>query len=340
MNKRISQLLADEKLGSVDVSANDPRIMSPWGPSSLYAPMGNAAPSYAFGARVTDTRPAQPIRQVYSGAAAQAARAASSPVAQREAAAQSAAAIKRNAQTIRNLQSQISRQRVAAKSSPRVSFHDQALRTGLTAKQKAAMREKLLRMEREQQARDSYSILPVNDSESETIDRPGPIATNQASEGGAMPVKPINKAEAARMQFVTWLKNTHPELYAEAVKRTEAWREKMAAASGRPATIEGLNETTGESQSWWEKLTETVTTLGTSYLSYKNQQDAIEINLERAQQGLPPIDMSQSAPVVRTQIDVTPEIAERLRQTSGEVMKKTLLIAGAGLAAVLLLRKK
>lgn len=127
----------------------------------------------------------------------------------------------------------------------------------------------------------------------------------------------------ARIQFAKWLKVNHPVIFSQAVK---------AAAASQFA---GLGETT----SFWSKFTTAAAGLGTTYLALKNQRDAMKINLERAQTGLPPIDVAASAPTVRTQVDLSPELTNRLVSTAGEGINKTLLLVGAGVAAFILARK-
>lgn len=142
----------------------------------------------------------------------------------------------------------------------------------------------------------------------------------------------------ARLQFATWVKDKHPDIYSAAMRRAEKWRREWGQKRGQPATLEGLGQD-GETQSFWDKFREGVTTLGTTYLTYKTQSDAMDINMTRAEQGLPPIDTSFAAPVVRTQIDISPEIAARLQETGTEAMKNMALYGGLALVAVMVIMK-
>ena len=121
----------------------------------------------------------------------------------------------------------------------------------------------------------------------------------------------------ARLQFADWLKTNHPEIFRKAV----------AIAENSTATLESLGEQDIK-PSFWSKFTTAAIGLGTTYLSLKNQRDAMKINLERAKSGMPPIDMATSAPVVRTQVDLSPELTGRLLSTAGEGISKTMLYAG------------
>lgn len=145
-------------------------------------------------------------------------------------------------------------------------------------------------------------------------------------------------AHQARLQFATWLKEKHPDIYSAALRRAEKWRREWGEARGNAATLEGLGAE-GETQSFWDKFREGVTTLGTTYLTYKTQRDAMDLNMTRAEQGLPPIDTSFAAPVVRTQIDLTPEVATRLQETGTDMLQKVLIFGGLAVAAVLIVTK-
>ena len=126
----------------------------------------------------------------------------------------------------------------------------------------------------------------------------------------------------ARIQFADWLKRMDPALFAAAI------------AKASEGTL-GAEET----QSFWQKFTTAAMGLGTTYLALRNQKEAMKINLERAKAGQPPIDMASSAPIVRTQVDVSPALAQRLISTAGEGINKTLIYAGVGLLAFFVIKK-
>lgn len=136
----------------------------------------------------------------------------------------------------------------------------------------------------------------------------------------------MNQAQA-RIHFADWLKATHPGIFERAV----------AAAEQSTQTLEGLGEE--PAKSFWEKFTETAVALGTTYLTLKNQRDAMKINLERARTGQPPIDIATTAPVIRTQVDVSPELQDRLISTAGEGINKILLYGGIALLGFMVFKK-
>ncbi len=130
----------------------------------------------------------------------------------------------------------------------------------------------------------------------------------------------------ARIAFADWLMETNPYLYQKAIEYAK-----------RPAQLSGLGE---KDKSFWQRFTEGAAALGTTYLSLKNQRDAMAINLERAKMGQPPIDMATSAPVIRTQVSVDPNTARELMSGVGSGLNKTLLLGGAALLGVLYFMKK
>jgi hypothetical protein len=149
----------------------------------------------------------------------------------------------------------------------------------------------------------------------------------------------LSSKKRARFQCATWIKATNPELYQAALNHAESWRKKWAAAQGDPGTLSGLGADS-EPSSFWAKFSEGLTSLATGVLAYKTQKQILEANIDRANQGLPPIDMAAGAPVVKTQIDLSPEVAARLQETGLEAVKKVLLYGGLAVAGIFLLTRK
>lgn len=131
----------------------------------------------------------------------------------------------------------------------------------------------------------------------------------------------------SRTQFADWLKTNHPALFQRAIRIAENATNNGLGQIGPPAPA------TEPTKSFWEKFTEAAAGLGTTYLTLKNQRDAMKINLDRAQQGLPPIDAATSAPVIRVQTDLSPQLTDRLVSTAGEGLNKMLLLGAAAVAA-------
>lgn len=137
----------------------------------------------------------------------------------------------------------------------------------------------------------------------------------------------------ARIQFADWMQKTYPDLWNAAIRTAENETGQLGQV-GPPAPEKAEG-------SFWEKVSGALTGLGTTYLTLKNQRDAMQLNLTRAQQGLPPLDVATSAPVVRTQVDIDPALANRLASNLGSSMTRNMMIiGGVALAAILLLKKR
>lgn len=165
-----------------------------------------------------------------------------------------------------------------------------------------------------------------------------------------------------RVQFANWLKTEHPQVFDEALTLAQSsasgqaalFREKMQAQQagvyggdqlgqmdwGDIAPIFDVTEPVAE-RSFWEKFVEGALAGGMTYLTLKNQRDAMKINLDRAQAGLPPIDVATSAPVIKTQIDIDPALARSLASNVGAgINRNMLIIAGVALVAIFVLMRK
>ena len=136
----------------------------------------------------------------------------------------------------------------------------------------------------------------------------------------------------ARVQFADWLKMNHPAIFSQAIKIAENATNQNAGLGqmGPPVPTATIAVPT---QSFWEKFSDAAVGLGTTYLTLENQKRAMKINLERAQAGLPPIDAATSAPVVRVQTDLSPELTNRLMSNVGSGLNRMLLLGAAAVAA-------
>lgn len=132
----------------------------------------------------------------------------------------------------------------------------------------------------------------------------------------------------ARAQFVTWLKNTHPDL----------WQGIMQSELGGLGVHEAPEAV--PERSMWEKIIDGATKVGSTYLQYEAQRKILKMNIERAQQGLPPLDPSiiGATPVIRTEIDISPEMAAGLKQKLGMGIG-TIALIGAGVLLLLFMRR-
>ena len=128
----------------------------------------------------------------------------------------------------------------------------------------------------------------------------------------------------ARAQFVTWLQDKHPELLTAVLTKSELGQVKEAPK-----------------KSLWDKIIDGVTAIGPAYLQYEAQRKMLKLNIDRAKQGLPPLDpdVYGAVPTIRTEVDISPEMAGQLKAGIMGIGMNTLLLIGAGLAVFMLMRK-
>ncbi len=134
----------------------------------------------------------------------------------------------------------------------------------------------------------------------------------------------------ARMQFLTWVRNEFPDLFNVAVER--------ANVSEQAQMLEGLGQ--DDQVPWYKKVASTLLAAGTTYLALRAQRDAMKINIARAEQGLPPIDTAGLAPVIRTQIELEPEIIDKITGSAGVQVNKMLLFGAAAVVAIMLFMRR
>jgi hypothetical protein len=151
-----------------------------------------------------------------------------------------------------------------------------------------------------------------------------------------------------RVQFADWLKRKLPEVYAVAEQSAQGQMELLKAKAAGVSTgnqlgfldwdVVGMAEpvtTATTEKSTWQKFLDGAITAGTSYLTLKNQRDMLELNIERAKAGQPPLDAATTAPVIRTQVDIDPTLARSLASDVGAGINRNMMIFG-GLALVVL----
>lgn len=120
-----------------------------------------------------------------------------------------------------------------------------------------------------------------------------------------------------QQQFVNWLRVNEPIVFQSA---------KNAANNAV-----GLSAADTAEGNWWDSFVGAAKQLVPVIVQAKSQKKILDVQLRRAQQGLPPLDAGQIAPTVRVQAGLTPS------------MKKILipsLAIGAGLLFYFMMGRK
>lgn len=147
----------------------------------------------------------------------------------------------------------------------------------------------------------------------------------------------MDKVTKARAQFLTWLKSTNPDVFERVVSVAESGMGDLPPVDFGLRGM-GAAEAT-ESETWWQKLSSGLTAMGSAYLGYQTQKDLIELNMQRAEQGLAPLE-NTIAPTVRTEVALDPAIVQRLQESATAGLSNMLLIGGVVLGAFFLMKGK
>lgn len=105
-------------------------------------------------------------------------------------------------------------------------------------------------------------------------------------------------------------------------RRAAARKMTMHGRTRRGMSISGLGQETASQDSAIDNILSTISQAAGAYLQYKTQQDLIDLNIARAQQGLPAISPQSVAPAVNVGV-------------TSDTQKTILMVAGIGAVAVL-----
>ncbi len=145
---------------------------------------------------------------------------------------------------------------------------------------------------------------------------------------------------AANRALLQWIEQSYgPELAELVAVRAQ----QLAARNAVPANGLGQAED-DEPAGWFERITDAVTEIAPKYLEYRQQAEILDVQLDRAREGLPPLRTDEYAPSVQLGLD--PETVERIadeaaRRAAGAgqaLMQSPALWIGAGVLGFMMLR--
>lgn len=145
---------------------------------------------------------------------------------------------------------------------------------------------------------------------------------------------PVRRKARGRRLFLQWLRRVDPRIYNRAMLRVDINRRVMGRGVGDlDLEDQGLN-------GLWDDIKGSVSDVIKTGLQMKQQRDLYKLQLARAERGLPPLDASKVAPVIRTQIEIGPETRGQLFSEVGGMLKTYALPIAAGVGALMWIRKK
>jgi hypothetical protein len=130
----------------------------------------------------------------------------------------------------------------------------------------------------------------------------------------------------SKKQFVAWVKKHHPKLYRKALAKTGQANMGAVDVNAPPAQKEST---------WLDTITSTIKQLAPSVLQFQQQKKLMDMQLKRAEAGLPPASVDQYTPVLRVQTDLAPETRKAVMATGMEI-SKPIIYGGLGLLGLFL----
>jgi len=133
--------------------------------------------------------------------------------------------------------------------------------------------------------------------------------------------------------FAQWMKQTHPQAFADLMKKRPDLLNSMTVVSSGSVGVSGLAGLGDASSVYADSQTDPMTEWGTKlfdlakgWMQYDTQRELLTLNISRAERGLPPISGSAVAPQVN--VGVSPEV-----QQLGMIAVGGLIIVGLLAAA-------
>lgn len=150
------------------------------------------------------------------------------------------------------------------------------------------------------------------------------------------------------LEFASWLRVNHPKLFRQAAERADiAVEVRNERAAGRGVGLQGLGvhpsdvsiaPTVEEKPTgWFDTFMKAAAGLGATYFSLDAQKKQLEINIQRAQMGLSPIDVAGN-PVITTEVVLDAGTVDKITKSAGVQINKILLFGGLAAAAFFLLK--
>lgn len=144
----------------------------------------------------------------------------------------------------------------------------------------------------------------------------------------------------AALAFASWLRVNHPKLFRQAAEKAdiavEVRNERAAGRGLRGLGLTAPTETT-EKTGWFDTFMKVAAGLGATYFSLDAQKRQLEINIQRAQMGLDPIDVAGN-PVITTEVVLDAGTVDKITRSAGVQINKVLLFGGLAAAAFFLLK--
>lgn len=141
----------------------------------------------------------------------------------------------------------------------------------------------------------------------------------------------------AKRQFAIWVKRNDPFLYKIAEKRYAMLKRKNSSLSG---VGDFLNK------DFFGTLADTIKTVAPSIFQIQSQKKILDVQLERAKQGLPPLQAADYSPTIKVAAEITPEMEAAASRVAVQSVREAMpsmerwFFVAIGVGAYLMLKKR
>jgi hypothetical protein len=139
----------------------------------------------------------------------------------------------------------------------------------------------------------------------------------------------------SKRQFALWLKKHDPFLYRVAEKK---YRLKQ---SGQLSGVADLFN-----KDFFSTIADTVKTVAPSIFQIQSQKKILDVQLKRAEQGLPPLQAADYAPTIKVAAEITPEMEAAAGRIATQSVREAMpnmerwFFVAMGVGAYLMLKKR
>ncbi len=119
----------------------------------------------------------------------------------------------------------------------------------------------------------------------------------------------------------------------------QAWPSMWEPTPTFPTGSQTIPEEKAE-EGWLNKVIDAASTIAPAYLQFQQQKEILDMQLERAKQGLPPLETAYLAPTIRIQPELSPEARQAVTTGIQNLALPVLLIGGVALLATMGRRRR
>jgi hypothetical protein len=133
----------------------------------------------------------------------------------------------------------------------------------------------------------------------------------------------------AKKKYLRWLNRKHPDVLKRALERADVTKAQIG--------LSGLGQNNGEEKAWYDNVLDYVPTALQTWGAYEQQKQLIELNKERAEQGMPPLE--EPPATIKVEGEAGPETRQSIERGIQGAMGQYIPFVVGGIALFLLMNR-